>query len=421
MLVWLIKDSEPLPIQAGDRPMRIGMIAQALERRGHSVTWWSSTFRHGTKKLLFNSDQEIVINPRLRLNLIHAGAYTKNISLKRYKHHRKVAKRFYEGLAKQPPPDVIVCAFPLIDLAHRAVEYARNRSIPIVVDVQDLWPDTFLDEVPRVARSLARLALVGDFRKTEQVLIGADGITAISRGCLNWALRYAKREMTERDQVFHAAFPALQSDDVVWSERLEKLRRRVAGKVVFTFLGSFGNSYQLELLCEAATCLQSKGLDTFHLLLAGAGEKYDAVTRAAKRLPNVTVTGWLDNEEVKGVLLLSHVGLAPCRMVMDAMPNKVAEYAAAGLPMISSLEGEVEQLLMQYDAGWSYRCGDLKTLMSHLVKLTQDRATRERQGLNVRRLFNREFQAETMFEDYARHVEGIANYREGALPNQTRA
>ena len=160
MLVWLIKDGEPLPIQADDRPMRIGMLAQALERHGHSVTWWSSTFRHGTKKLLFNSDQEIVISPALRLKLVHAGAYTRNISLKRYYHHHTLAKRFHEGLAEQyQEPDLIVCAFPEIALAYRAVEYARCRHIPIVVDVQDLWPETFLDAMPRVTRPLARLAL----------------------------------------------------------------------------------------------------------------------------------------------------------------------------------------------------------------------------------------------------------------------
>ncbi len=52
--VWLVKDGENLPIQAGSRKkMRTWMLAERLVARGHSILWWSSTFSHQTRKLLY--------------------------------------------------------------------------------------------------------------------------------------------------------------------------------------------------------------------------------------------------------------------------------------------------------------------------------------------------------------------------------
>jgi glycosyltransferase involved in cell wall biosynthesis len=44
------------------------------------------------------------------------------------------------------------------------------------------------------------------------------------------------------------------------------------------------------------------------------------------------------------------------------VPYKLADYAAAGLPMISSLKGETEDLITKYRAGWFYEAGNVACL-----------------------------------------------------------
>ena len=51
MHIWLLKDGENLPIDGSHRKMRTWLMAEALLRAGHSVTWWSSTHNHQKKKL----------------------------------------------------------------------------------------------------------------------------------------------------------------------------------------------------------------------------------------------------------------------------------------------------------------------------------------------------------------------------------
>ena len=54
MDIWVIKDGEPLPIEPDARVLRTGLLAAELVRRGHTVTWWTSTFAHHRKVLLQN-------------------------------------------------------------------------------------------------------------------------------------------------------------------------------------------------------------------------------------------------------------------------------------------------------------------------------------------------------------------------------
>jgi len=189
MLIWLIKDGETLPVQPGTRPMRAGMVANELLETGYSVVWWSSTFPHQRKALLYEKDTAIEAKPCFELNLIHAGRYQKKISLKRYFHHRLLARKFSEKTREKPVPNIIVYAFPTIDLAYEAVIYAKKKNVLVIIDIRDLWPDTFLEKRPKFRRGILRVLLIQDFQRTKELLRNADSLVPISKGCLIWGLR----------------------------------------------------------------------------------------------------------------------------------------------------------------------------------------------------------------------------------------
>lgn len=409
MHVWLIKDGETLPIQAGQRRMRMGLLAEALLARGHSVSWWSSTFSHQRKKLLFSCDTCVRVNPNLALNLIHAGSYRRNISVRRYLHHKLLARRFRMKVAREAKPAVVVCAYPQIDLAFQAVSYAQKHCIPIILDIRDLWPDTFLEHIPGLIRAVARPLLKRDFARAAYAFRNADALAAISRGCLDWALSYAGRSGSERDQVCYTGYPKIPKTE--GTDRMLKMGHTLKDKVVFCFVGSFGLSYELSLLCDVAERLQSSGQKGIQFVLAGDGDQYSRIARRARSLTNVSLAGWLDQFEIQQLLAMSDVGIIPNRMVVDAMPNKLFEYLSAGLPVISSLEGEVEQRIAESQIGFSYRCGDGDTLYRHVLALANDRARRMEMSANARALFNRDFQESENYIRFARLVESLANHR----------
>jgi len=406
MNVWLLKDGEYLPVQAGARRMRTWLLAEEFIRRGHRVTWWSSTHSHQRKSLLFDSDREVEVSPGFRLKLLHAGAYRSNRSLRRLVHHARLAAGFRRAAARESPPDAIVAAFPTIELAHEAVTYARGRGVPVIVDIRDPWPDTLLDHVPSALRPLGRIALMPLQARARACIRGASSLVACSQGFLEWGLAKAGMAQRPADRVFYLGNPG-RGPAAGRSARIAELAQRLEGRFVACFVGSFGHVYELDLVCEAARALARRGTSHVHFVIAGDGEQAARIRAAAQDLPNLDAPGWLSADEADDLMRISHVGLAPIRQNPGCVPNKVFEYAAAGLPILSSLEGETADILARHGAGCTYTPGDGAALLRLLERLSGDDALRRELSGSAKAMFEREFQASSVYGEYARHVESM--------------
>jgi len=411
MNIWLIKDGENLPIQTDARKMRTWMLAEELQKRGHEVTWWASTHSHQRKNLLFREDREIEVATGFRLKLLFAGSYRSNRSLGRLLHHARLAAKFRRQAPAFPAPDVIVSSYPTIELAYEAVAFGRPRGIPVIIDIRDPWPDILLDLAPPALRAAARLALLPLERKARAALAGADSLVACSQGFLDWGLRKAGLARRAADKVFYLGRARHPSNDAADSPAIAELGQKLAGKVIFCFVGSFGHVYELDLVCDAAALLERKGDRRIHFVLAGDGPQYGAVRARAKTLGNVTAPGWLSASDADRLLALADVGMAPYRQMAGALPNKVFDYSAAGLPILSSLEGEMTEMLANHRAGLSYAPGDVGAFTAHVSTLAESARLREELALGSAAMFEREFLAASIYPEYVCHVESIARAR----------
>jgi glycosyltransferase involved in cell wall biosynthesis len=411
MNVWLIKDGENLPLQPDARRMRTWMLAEALAAQGHQVIWWASTHSHQRKKLIFEEDQDVEIAPRFRLKLLHVGSYRKNKSVARLLHHARLAAKFRELAPFLPAPNIIVSAFPTIELAFEAVEFAKSRAIPVIVDVRDPWPDSIISHAHKPLRAVARIAFHSLERKTKACFLGADSLVACSQGFLDWGLLKSGRERRPADRVFYIGSTRPPATPPAASNRIEELAKRLAGKLVFCFVGSFGHVYQLRLVCEAAAILEKRGPHDVHFVLAGDGQQYAEVADAAKALGNLTATGWLSACDADRLMSFSQVGLAPIRQMPGCVPNKIFEYSAAGLPILSSLEGETGEILAQHRAGLTYAPEDREAFLALVTRLAMDEHLRREMAQNSAAMFEREFWAARIYDEYVRHVESVARAR----------
>ncbi len=148
MRVWVIKDGENLPVQTGSRKMRTWLLSEALAAEGCEVTWWATTFSHQRKSLVCDHDCQYAVSDQISLRLLHCGSYRRNVSFARIKHHQRFGKALRSAIAGLPPPDAIVCSFPIIEAAAQMTAWAQSHGIPVIVDVRDYWPDLYLDRIP---------------------------------------------------------------------------------------------------------------------------------------------------------------------------------------------------------------------------------------------------------------------------------
>jgi len=411
MKIWLIKDGEYLPIQPNVRKMRMWMLADSLLEREHSIIWWASTFSHQRKSLLYQNNVEISLKDRFRLKLLYAGKYQNNISFRRFLHHRRLAIKFRAHAYSLPTPDVIVCAFPIIDVAYEVIGYAKIQDIPVIIDIRDPWPDTLIDKCPKSLQKIVKALLMPAYLQTKAIMRNADSLVAISNGLLEWGLGFAQRLRRSVDNCFYIGYQEQTNGINEYSDRIQKFKSTIKKKTVFTFIGIFGSSYELQLICDVAERLINGGHKNVHFALAGDGDQYKSISLRAKSLPNVTLLGWLDKNEILHLLEMSHVGLVPCRSINDAAPNKVFEYFSAGIPVISSLKGEMERFIAKNQVGYSYSCGDAETLCTHVIQLYENSSLKQMMSTNVVKLFQNELRADVIYHAYSDHVERVAGIK----------
>lgn len=420
MGIWLLQIGEPLPIDAGVRKMRTALLADELVRRGHSVLWWASTFEHQTKRMLYDRDAEIVINDKYTIRMLKGISYSRNVSLRRYLDQKMVARKFRTASRSVPPPDVILASMPTYELAHEAVTYAKARDIPVIVDVRDLWPDIILDRFGGWKKTLVSYFLRGDFRKVRDLLSAANALTAMSDGVLNWALNYADRDRSEWDRVYHHAYESSRHHEPEkGAEAKSDYLNELKGKKLCTFMGTHGLSYELMLVMDVAERFHSEhGYNDVHFIIAGLGENTAMLKDRAKSLSNVTFPGWLKADEISKLLRESYLGIVPCKSVRDAYPNKAIEYLSAGLPIVSSIEGELAALIDKERLGFNYSAGNAEGLYQEVKRLVDNVDARDDMSRAAMAVFEQKFDARRVYGEYVSYIEGfVSSQRSRVLHN----
>jgi glycosyltransferase involved in cell wall biosynthesis len=175
------------------------------------------------------------------------------------------------------------------------------------------------------------------------------------------------------------------------------------------FSGTFSRRFDLETVLKAARVLESEG-EAFQFVLCGGGESFDTLQRQAEGSASVLLPGWLPHHEIAQLMRTANATLAPyfsTSSFIVSYPNKTFEYLAAGLPVVSSLHGLVEELLNRERCGLTYAEGDVDALVRHLRWLRDHPDRASDMGRRARALFDREFSSETVYATFATHLEAI--------------
>ena len=92
------------------------------------------------------------------------------------------------------------------------------------------------------------------------------------------------------------------------------------------------------------------------------------------------------------------------------IPNKIVDALILGLPILSPLRGEVENMIKKYQVGFTYdEKKDLSTCIQTLIK---DKKIQEQLSRNVKKLYNSEYEFNKVYNEMVDHLEEISkNYK----------
>ncbi len=414
MKIWLFNASEGHAFAGtSQRPGRATMQARALRARGHEVHWFSSAFDHASKSWNRSLSPAAAQAEGIHLHLLRGCGYRRNVSLARVVDHALLRHGLRKAVAALPPPDLILCSYPIIEFAVVAAELANRHRVPLIIDVRDWWPDIFRYGARPWQRGFVAPFVSYYQRSARWALSQATGLMGITEEFVDWAAHKAGRPRGPWDRAFPLCFPesrlpsaALQSARSFWDASLA----HAPARPIFAFLGTLGHSLDVDPLIDAALQFGDTANDPL-FVLCGVGDRLAAYRARAAGRRNLLLPGWVDRSQGQALLERSYAGLNPLPLRPDFLASingKTAEYLAASLPIVSSpCEGSVHRLLQSHGCGLSYdptRPGDAVQVLRGFLA---DSPARDRMALAARRVYETMFVAERVFDQMAAHLECV--------------
>nr|WP_232366851.1 glycosyltransferase family 4 protein [Alteripontixanthobacter muriae] len=392
------------------------MLCATLAARGHTVRWFCSSFDHYRKRIRTQAAGRYTLESGVIIELVEGLGYATNGAPRRLLHNALVARRFTaraEEIATylEEKPDLILADLPISDSAYAAVRLARQWNVPSVVSIRDLWPDFFVTFLPPLVGLLAKPLIWNLDRIAKVACAGADHLVGISGEYLAWGLKKAGRDRREGDAIIPLGY-----DPPSGKARANALERLYAKgidpkKDSAIFIGSWGKTYDLDMLADAASLLQKD--ENLQFVIAGDGEQGGLFRSRVKGIANIVLPGWLDRDEIAALLENGAVALSPySASAPQGLPNKLFEYMASGLYQISTLGGEAGRVVGGSGSGAVVSAGDARGFADAIsVARSSGIGADRREGIKA--YFREHFDAEKVYGKYAALLE---NYAENFVP-----
>jgi glycosyltransferase involved in cell wall biosynthesis len=412
MKVWLSTIGQRLDHADNTRTM---LLARYLIERGHEVTLWTSAYDHIRKQWrreYVETDADVwTMANGLHVRFLKGCGYRRNVGVRRLVDHILAARDFRRQARALPTPDAVVASLPDHITAAAMIDFARENAVVSFIDVRDKWPDIFIDYAPRPLKPFVRLGLVWESRRARRALARADVLVAMMGSMLAWGLVKARRQQRPTDQVFFLATMD-QADEgsaplADLTPQHRALMAQVAGKMVFTFVGTFNRTQHPSLILDACARLAGQpGFDAgkIAVLIGGDGVDAAAVDSKIAALPFVHRLGWLKPEEMRAILVRSDVGLLPMNFASPAFNNKAFAYLACGLPIINGALGDLAELIAAHGVGINVAAGSAPDFADAMAALLRDPAEVRAMQDRTRRLYAANFEQAKTYSDYVDHI-----------------
>lgn len=286
------------------------------------------------------------------------------------------------GLTKITPPDLIYAYHPPATVGAVGALLARYFNVPLILDVQDLWPDTVLSS-GMMGNGLAMRTLDSacrwEYKQADIVVTPSRQIADIlaSRGVEHTRLRVVYNWADE-------ARINTPSD----SANADLARDVLGNSFSILFAGQMGEAQGLENVVHAAA--MTPQIKWVFLGNGTARPRLESTVQEQRlenvkfvdRVPMSAVNAWL---KAAGALL---VHLSPDPLYFASIPSKTQAYMLAGRPILMVANGAAAELVDNARAGVVCQPGNTRELANAAERLaSMSELDRERLGENGRNYY----------------------------------
>lgn len=244
------------------------------------------------------------------------------------------------GLFGARRPDVIYAYHPPLTVGVTASLIRLIRRIPVVYDIQDMWPDTL--SATGMLNNRRLLSIVSGlcnwvYRRVSHIVVLSPGFKRllIQRGVPN----------SKIDVIYNWA------DEASLAAPEGRISEKFPGKEQFRilFAGNMGKAQALDAVLDAALLLQQSGSRACFVMLGGGVEVQNLKEKSEYlQLENVVFLAAVPMTEVGHYLkaadaLLVHLRKDPLFEI--TIPSKTQAYLSIGKPLLMAVNGDAADLV----------------------------------------------------------------------------
>lgn len=390
---------------AGEKGLgRMYYLAELFCQHGYEVHLLTSRFQHWLKR--FRADEEMqAIQAAVKSKVVFMDepGYTKNVQLKRILSRRVLTKNI-KAYLESHDFDVVYSQIPDNHLASVAAQHAKNRGIPFVVDVEDLWPEAMrmVLDVPVISDVLfSYFTLTAE--KTYRL---ADAVVGSSDTYRDEPLKYGVK-IPKGVTVYVGS--ELGAFDQEAKENLDKVEKP-EGEFWVTYAGTLGTSYDIATLIRAADILHKEGKENLRIVLLGDGPmrpEFEQV--AAQCAGKVSFHGYVPHSLMAAYLVKSDAVVnSLVRKAAQSIVSKIGDYLASGHPMINTgLDPEFWAKVERDGFGVNVEPEDPQALAAVIRELMEDTEKCARMGETARRIGEEQFDRPHSYRKIIDMVDGL--------------
>lgn len=270
------------------------------------------------------------------------------------------------GLLLIKKPDLVYVYYTHITVELPAIMQKILRGLPIIYDIQDLWPDTLaVSGMMNNRRIMNCVDLWCQFayRMADHIVVPSPGF---------------KRILHERGVPEHKIsiiYNWCNEIQIVSAELCETEKLKVKMKEHFTivYAGNMGKAQALDAVLDAAHLLANK-LPQVQFIFIGWGVDVTRLQqiKEEKCIPNVLFLPPRPVSEIGSILrmadtLLVHLKDDPLFEI--TIPSKIQAYLAVGRPIIMAVRGDAAKLVEKAGAGITCIPEDAGSIASAIEKM----------------------------------------------------
>ena len=239
------------------------------------------------------------------------------------------------------------------------VKTAKRLNIPVVLHIQDIYPESLIMKLPKIIGMIVRFLILPVDRF---VLNNVQEVITISKQMKNYLI--STRNL---NQLNVKVIRNWQNDEHFTKQIPKKINK--SDKFIFMFLGSISPSAGIDLLIHS---FASANIENSKLIIAGGGSEKNRCLNLAKNYTSEIEFIEVNIEDVPEIQAKADVLLLPLKKGIGktASPSKLPAYMFSKKPIIASvdIDSDTSRVINESKSGWVIEPENINMMIDVMVE-----------------------------------------------------